>query len=185
MREFGVASAIAVPLDRNDFRVVREAVDERDGAGRVGEDGVSLLEGQIRRDEYPSISGASMRPSLFSDGNLVGRTRTDGRVGASMRPSLFSDTAKADLKVRLYDRSLQAPRAWRRATDLRSTPRRDPEIERSDSLGRRSRAAAKAARRDFVTRDPCRSNQQCRCMPRWLSLELGTSRGGSLARRSA
>ena len=51
MREFGVAPAIAVPFDRNNFRVVREAVDEGDGAGRVGEDGVPLLEGQIRRDE--------------------------------------------------------------------------------------------------------------------------------------
>ena len=28
MREFGIASAIAVPRDRNNVRVVREAVDE-------------------------------------------------------------------------------------------------------------------------------------------------------------
>ena len=55
MREFGVASAIAVPLDRNNFRAGREAVYEGDGAGRVGEDGVPLLEEQIRRDEQRSL----------------------------------------------------------------------------------------------------------------------------------
>ena len=31
---------------------------------------------------------------------------------------------------------LQAPRPWRRVADLRSTPLRDPEIERSDSSPR-------------------------------------------------
>ena len=31
--------------------MVCEPVDERDGAGRVGEDGVPLLEGQIRGDD--------------------------------------------------------------------------------------------------------------------------------------
>ena len=34
-------------------------------------------------------------------------------------------------------------------------------------------------RRDFVTRDPWRANQRCRCMPRRVSFGLGTSRGGS------
>ena len=33
-------------------------------------------------------------------------------------------------------------------------------------------------RRDFVPRDPWRSSQPRRCMPRWRFMESGTSRGG-------
>ena len=47
-----------------------------------------------------------------------------------------------------------------------------PEIGRSDS------------RREFVPRDPWRSNQQRWCMPRWQAVESGTTRGGSVRRRA-
>ena len=35
------------------------------------------------------------------------------------------------------------------------------------------------ASRDFVTRDPWPSSQQCRCRPRWQAIESGTSRGAA------
>ena len=34
-------------------------------------------------------------------------------------------------------------------------------------------------RREFVTRDPWRSNELQRCMPRWQAIESGTTRGGA------
>jgi hypothetical protein len=33
-------------------------------------------------------------------------------------------------------------------------------------------------RREFVLRDQHRTNQLCRCLPRWRASELGTTRGG-------
>jgi hypothetical protein len=44
---FGLAQAIAVARDLDDGGVVREAVDEPDGAGGVGEDRVALAKGGI------------------------------------------------------------------------------------------------------------------------------------------
>ena len=42
----------------------------------------------------------------------------------------------------------------------------------SEHADSRTRKASEAIhRREFVTRDPCRWNQQRRCMPRWLSEE--------------
>ena len=43
----------------------------------------------------------------------------------------------------------------------------------------RLKSSAAIHRREFVTRDPCRTNQQCRCMPRSQPIESGTTRGGS------
>jgi len=45
--EVGLTLAITFPFDRNDLGVVGEAIDERDGTGRVGKDRVPLLEHQI------------------------------------------------------------------------------------------------------------------------------------------
>ncbi len=47
MGELGLAAAIAVAFDPNDLGMVREAVDQGDGAGRVGKDRVPRLEGQV------------------------------------------------------------------------------------------------------------------------------------------
>ena len=41
------AAAIAVPVDRHNLGVVREAIDEGDAAGRIGKDGVPLLDGKV------------------------------------------------------------------------------------------------------------------------------------------
>ena len=45
--------------DRNDFRVVREPIDQRDRTGRVGKDGVPLLEEQIGRNDDRALFVAS------------------------------------------------------------------------------------------------------------------------------
>ena len=47
LAEFSFASPKAVAFEREDLGVVGEAVDERDGARGVGEDGVPALERQI------------------------------------------------------------------------------------------------------------------------------------------
>ena len=49
--ELGLASAIAAAFDDEDLDVVGQAVDQGDGAGGVGEDGVPVLEGQIGGDK--------------------------------------------------------------------------------------------------------------------------------------
>ena len=49
--EFGFTLAIALALNGDDLGVMREAVDERDGTGRVWEDGVPVFEDQVRRHD--------------------------------------------------------------------------------------------------------------------------------------
>jgi hypothetical protein len=57
---------------------------------------------------------------------------------------------------------------------------------RSTASARRSRKSfAAIPRREFVTRDPWRSNRQQRCMPRWQALGSGTTRGASGRVRAA
>jgi hypothetical protein len=43
-----VAPPVALAFDGDDLRVVRQAIDERDGAARVGKHAVPVLEGQVR-----------------------------------------------------------------------------------------------------------------------------------------
>jgi len=45
LRALGVAEPVAVPFNGDNLGVVREAIDQRDGAGGVGKDRVPLLEG--------------------------------------------------------------------------------------------------------------------------------------------
>ena len=47
VREFGVASAIAVAFNRNDLGVVREPVDEGDGADALGKMVSRCLKGRL------------------------------------------------------------------------------------------------------------------------------------------
>ena len=51
LREFGLPPPVALPFNRDDFGMVREAVDQRDRTGSVGKDGVPVFEGKIRGDE--------------------------------------------------------------------------------------------------------------------------------------
>ena len=45
LRALGITEPVAVAFDRDDLGVVREPIDQRDGAGGVGKDRVPLLEG--------------------------------------------------------------------------------------------------------------------------------------------
>ena len=58
--EVGLPLAIAFPFDGNDFGVVGEAIDERDGAGRVRKDRIPLLEHQIgcQHDRFLFVAAA-------------------------------------------------------------------------------------------------------------------------------
>ena len=53
--EFGLAPAIAPTFDEEDLDVVSQAVDQGDGAGGVGEDGVPVLERQVGCDEQGAV----------------------------------------------------------------------------------------------------------------------------------
>ena len=53
--ELGLASATAAAFDDEDLDVVGQAVDQGDGAGGVGEDGVPVLEGQISGDKQGAV----------------------------------------------------------------------------------------------------------------------------------
>ena len=53
--ELGLAAAIAAALKDEDLDVVGESVDEGDGAGGIGEDGVPVLEGQVGGDEQGAV----------------------------------------------------------------------------------------------------------------------------------
>ena len=53
--ELGLAASIAAALDDEDLDVVGQTVDEGDGAGGVGEDGVPVLEGQVGGDEQGPV----------------------------------------------------------------------------------------------------------------------------------
>ena len=53
--EFGLAPAIAAALDDEDLDVVGQTVDEGDGTGGVGEDGVPVLKGQVGGDEQGAV----------------------------------------------------------------------------------------------------------------------------------
>ena len=53
--ELGLAAAVAAALDDEDLDMVGQAVDEGDGAGGVGEDGVPAFEGQIGGDEQGAV----------------------------------------------------------------------------------------------------------------------------------
>ena len=53
--EFGLAAAIAAAFNDEDLDVVGQAVDQGDGAGGVGEDGVPVLERQIGGDEQRAM----------------------------------------------------------------------------------------------------------------------------------
>ena len=55
LAELGLAASIAATLDEEDLDVVGQAVDEGDGAGGVGEDGVPVLEGQVGGDEQGAV----------------------------------------------------------------------------------------------------------------------------------
>ena len=45
LRALGIAESIAVPFDRDNLGMVREPIDQGDGAGGIGKDRVPLLEG--------------------------------------------------------------------------------------------------------------------------------------------
>ena len=55
LTQFGLASAKAVAFERQNLGMVGEAIDEGDGARRIGEDGVPLLEGQVGGNEHRSV----------------------------------------------------------------------------------------------------------------------------------
>ena len=55
LAEFGFAASIAATLNDEDLDVVGQAVDEGDGAGGVGEDGVPVFEGQVGGDEQGAV----------------------------------------------------------------------------------------------------------------------------------
>ena len=57
-------------------------------------------------------------------------------------------------------------------------PAADPRVRRCESNGA-------ILRREFVPRDPCRTNQLRRCLPRWQTSELRTTRGGCDRARAA
>ena len=53
--ELGLSSAEALAFEEKDLGMVGQAIDQRDGAGGVGEDGVPPLEGQVGGDQQLSL----------------------------------------------------------------------------------------------------------------------------------
>ena len=53
--ELGLTASVVASLDDEDLDVVGQAVDEGDGAGGVGEDGVPVLERQVGGDEQGPV----------------------------------------------------------------------------------------------------------------------------------
>ena len=63
--------AIGLTFNRDDLGVVRQAVDEGDGTGRVRKDGAPLLEGEVRGDDQ----GLLLVPAADDLEEEVGRVR--------------------------------------------------------------------------------------------------------------
>ena len=53
--DLGFTAAIAAALDEEDLDVVGEAVDECDGTGGIGKDGVPVLEGEVGGDQQGAV----------------------------------------------------------------------------------------------------------------------------------
>ena len=103
LTELGLSSAEAMALEEENLGVVGQAVDQRDGAGGVGEDSVPSFEGQVGGDQQGAVlvatadeledqvGGASVvaevahlrrRPGSWAGCSAVGGVRGRGRSPA-------------------------------------------------------------------------------------------------------
>ena len=126
MSELGLPATIAVAFDRNDLGVVREAVDEGDRAGRIGKDGVPLLEGQIRRDEdgFLLVATADNLKEEIGGVGVVGQI-ADFVDGEQVRPGIGAEAT--------FERA-----------------RRVPAVEIEHEIGRREKAGGVAGQDRLV-----------------------------------
>ena len=80
--DLGFTAAIAAALDEEDLDVVGEAVDECDGTGGIGKDGVPVLEGEVGGDQQGAVLVAAA-DELEEEVGGSGRRRRGSRVRRS------------------------------------------------------------------------------------------------------